>query len=173
MTEGFRLRRATVADAEALGTMHVQAWREAYVGMVPDAILAGLDPAQRAAMWRAGLARGSVVRLAEQDGSIVGFSASGEQPDASLPYSGLVLALYVLRRAQRLGIGRALMAATAGDLLSRGHVSAMLWVMEANTPARCFYASLGGREITRREEERDGFRDVGIAYGWDDLKCLI
>ena len=94
-----------------------------------------------------GAGTGKVVRLAEQNGSIVGFSASGKQPDASLPYSGEILALYVLRRAQRLGIGRALMATSAGDLLSRGHVSAMLWVLEANTPARCFYASLGGREV--------------------------
>jgi predicted GNAT family acetyltransferase len=72
-----------------------------------------------------------------------------------------------------MGIGRALMAATAGDLLARGHVSAMLWAMEANTPARSFYASLGGREIATNEQERDGFRAVGVAYAWDDLQRLI
>jgi hypothetical protein len=38
------LRHATPQDAEALGAIHVQCWREAYVGMVPDDVLAGLDP---------------------------------------------------------------------------------------------------------------------------------
>jgi ribosomal protein S18 acetylase RimI-like enzyme len=172
MNPGVRLRRATEADAEALGTVHVQAWREAYAGMVPDEVLAGLDPAQRAGMWRTGLGRGVVVQLAEQDGVIVGFSSGGRQRDASLSYSSEIHAIYVLRRAQRLGIGRALMAATASDLLAQGHVSAMLWVLEANTAARRFYAALGGQEIARREQQRDGFSAIGIAYAWDDLRRL-
>jgi hypothetical protein len=69
-------------------------------------------------------------------------------------------------------IGRALMAATAGDLLAQGHVSAMLWVLEANTPARRFYGALGGWEVAKREQQRDGFRAIGIAYAWDDLRRL-
>jgi ribosomal protein S18 acetylase RimI-like enzyme len=108
------------------------------------------------------------VRLAEQGGAIVGFSAGGKQPDESLAYSGEIRAIYVLRQAQRLGIGRALMAATTADLLAQGHRSVMLWVLAANAPARRFYAALGGREIARREQQREGFRAVGIAYGWDD-----
>jgi ribosomal protein S18 acetylase RimI-like enzyme len=173
MNASIRLRRATEVDATALGVVHVRAWREAYTGMVPDTVLVGLDPAQRAGMWRDGLARGLAVQLAEQDDAIVGFGSSGKQLDTSLPYSGEIRAIYVLRRAQRLGIGRALMAATAGDLLAQGHASAMLWVLEANTPARRFYEALGGREIARREQQREEFRAVGVAYGWDDLKRLI
>jgi hypothetical protein len=65
------------------------------------------------------------------------------------------------------------MAVMARDLLDRGHVSASLWVLEANAPARRFYEALGGRVVTIREEERDGFRSVGVAYGWDDLRRLL
>ena len=172
MNASIRLRRATEADVAALGVVHVQAWREAYTGMLPDTVLAGLDPVQRSSLWRDGLARGAVVQLAEQDDAIIGFGSSGKQFDPSLPYSGEIRAIYVLRRAQRLGIGRALMAAAAGDLLAHGHASAMLWVLEANTPARRFYEALGGREIARREQQREEFRAVGVAYGWDDLKRL-
>jgi ribosomal protein S18 acetylase RimI-like enzyme len=78
-----------------------------------------------------------------------------------------------LRHAQRLGIGRALMAAAAADLLASGHLSAMLWVLEANAPARRFYASLGGREVARREQQSEGYGAIDIAYGWDDVKRLI
>ena len=168
----FRLRHATEADAATLGQVHVQAWREAYAGIIPDAVLAALNPAQRAAMWRAGLARGMVVHLAERHGPLVGFAAGRSQSDTSLPYSGEIAAIYVLRCAQRFGIGRALMAAVARDLLARGHSGATLWVLDTNSPARRFYEVLGGTVVASREEERDGFRATSIAYGWPDLTVL-
>jgi phosphoribosylanthranilate isomerase len=171
--QGGRLRRATPADAEALGLVHVAAWREAYQGQVPDDVLAGLDPRQRAAMWHGALSRGAGVHLAEHDGAIVGFGASGPQRDTSLPCSGEIRALYVLRTAQRRGVGRALMAAMARDLMTQGHASALLWVLEGNMPARRFYETLGGRELTRREQQREGFSAVGVAYGWTDLAQLL
>lgn len=170
---GPLFRPATVADVEALGEVHVRAWREAYAGMIPDEVLAGLDAGQRAAMWHGIIAGGGGVQLAEQDGAIVGFGAAGPQPDASLPFPAEIGALYVLKAAQRHGVGRRLMAMMARDLLDRGHSSASLWVLEANTEARRFYEALGGREVTRREEERDGFVSVGVAYGWDDLTKLL
>lgn len=169
----IRFRRATPEDAEALGRVHVQAWHEAYAGLMPDAVLARLDPLQRAAMWRDAMANASTVQLAERDGAIVGFGSSGPRRDASLPHSGEIYAIYVLRSAQRLGVGRALMAALACDLLAQGHVSGVLWVLESNLPARRFYAALGGQEVARREQQRDGFTDVGVAYAWQDLKVLL
>ncbi len=124
-------------------------------------------------MWHGALSRGASVHLAEQAGAIIGFGSSGPQPDASLPCSGEIRALYVLRTAQRQGVGRALMAAVARDLLAQGHASASLWVLEGNVPARRFYEALGGRELARREQQREGFSAVGIAYGWPDLNALI
>jgi phosphoribosylanthranilate isomerase len=167
-----QLRRATPEDAATLGRVHVEAWREAYIGLVPDEVLAALDPRERAAMAREALAKGSAVQIAERGGSIVGFGLSASKRDASLPFSGEIRALYVLRSAQRQGVGRALMSAMARDLLAQGHASAALWVLEGNTSARAFYRELGGREIARREQQRDGFSAIGIAYGWEDLTVL-
>ncbi len=169
----IRLRRATADDADALALVHVQAWREAYVGLVPDNVLAELDPARRAAMWREGMARTAMLQLAEQDDAIIGFGSSRRQTDPSSPYSGEIGALYVLRHAQRQGTGRRLMAAMARDLLDAGHVAASLWVLEGNATARRFYAALGGQEIARCEQQHEGFAAVGIAYGWPDLTRLI
>ncbi|HTI79524.1 MAG TPA: GNAT family N-acetyltransferase [Acetobacteraceae bacterium] len=124
-------------------------------------------------MWHGIIESGASVQLAEQDGAIIGFGSAGPQRDASLPFSAEIGAIYVLRAAQRRRVGRRLMALMARDLLDRGHTAASLWVLEANTPARRFYETLGGREILRREEERDGFVSVGVAYGWDDLTKLL
>jgi len=172
-SNGIRFRRATSADADALGDVHVAAWREAYTGLIPDEVLRRLDPRQRAAMWRDALAKDAVVHLAEQGNTIVGFGAGGPQRDPTLPQAGEIHAVYVLQSAQRQGVGRSLMAALARDLLAQGSCSAALWVMEGNTPARRFYQRLGGREIVRREQQREGFSAVGIAYGWEDLNSLI
>ena len=133
----------------------------------------GARSERRAGTWRNLLAHGAAATLAERDGAVVGFSSSGRQRDASLPYTGEIYAVYVLRHAQRLGIGRALMAAAAGDLLAQDHAAGMLWVLETNVPARRFYQALGGREVLRRSEQRDGFAGVGVAYAWDDLRRLV
>ena len=45
------IRTATVADAPVIGFVHVEAWRESYVGIVPDHVLADLSVDRRAAMW--------------------------------------------------------------------------------------------------------------------------
>jgi phosphoribosylanthranilate isomerase len=170
---GIRLRRATPADADAIGHAHVAAWREAYVGLVPPEVLAALDPQKRAAMWRDAMAKGAAVHLAERTGAIVGFGSSGPQRDASLPSSGEIYAVYVLQAAQRQGIGRTLMSALARDLLAHGHASGMLWVLEGNASARRFYQALGGRIIDRRQQRWEGFVTVDVAYGWDDLTILV
>jgi ribosomal protein S18 acetylase RimI-like enzyme len=170
----IRLRHAGPADAEALARVHVQAWREAYVGQLPNAVLQGLDPARRAAMWRDAMAAQTVqVQLAIQDDEIVGFGASRPQSDPALPFAGEISAIYVLRCAQRLGIGRRIMAAMAQDMLARSLPSTSLWVLETNAPARRFYAELGGVEVARLTRAREGASAVSVAYGWDDVRILI
>lgn len=51
------VRVAREADAEALARVHVDSWRAAYQGLMPQEYLDGLDPAERAAQWRQALAR--------------------------------------------------------------------------------------------------------------------
>ena len=41
MTTGYRV--PAVADAEAIARLHVASWREAYAGIVPQAILDAVD----------------------------------------------------------------------------------------------------------------------------------
>lgn len=52
----WAVRAATAADADAMGALHVRSWRYGYRGLVPDEVLAALNPAQRAQRWRETLA---------------------------------------------------------------------------------------------------------------------
>ncbi len=40
----WTIARPTLDDLDEMGRVHVQVWREAYAGLLPDAYLAGLDP---------------------------------------------------------------------------------------------------------------------------------
>jgi hypothetical protein len=66
-----------MADVSAIGSVHVEAWRETYVGIVPDHVLAGLSVDRRTAMWGhilcdpAALNAGAAF-VAERCGTIVG-----------------------------------------------------------------------------------------------------
>ena len=52
----WTIEEATVEDAEELGRVHVEIWRQAYAGSMPPAYLAGLDPVAFADEWRGRLA---------------------------------------------------------------------------------------------------------------------
>jgi len=41
----------TVADADELGRLQVEVWRQAYAGLMPPGYLAGLDPKAFAEKW--------------------------------------------------------------------------------------------------------------------------
>ena len=49
------VRPATVADAPAMGRLHVRAWQAAYRGEMPDDYLDGLRAEDRAAGWERAL----------------------------------------------------------------------------------------------------------------------
>lgn len=170
------IRRATPEDAGALGRVHVQAWRESYPGIVPQAVLHALDPAKRAAMWQGVIASGADVWLAlGADGALLGFAHAGPQREPEvLPYPGEIHAIYLLQAAKGRGLGRALMQAAARGLLARGIGAASLWVLDGNDAAHGFYAALGGRVVLRRAfpppAEWDGHE---TAFAWDDLSVLI
>src|SRR4051794_549526 len=127
------IRPAKTEDAAAIGAVHVQAWRETYAGLLPADLLAGLDARQRAAMWEAAIPQGGVF-VAEDAAGLAGFAAWSPQRSRDLPFAAEVLAVYLLDRARRRGLGRALMGAMAQQIVAAGLAGVSLWVLDGNTP---------------------------------------
>lgn len=125
--------------------MHVQAWRETYAGLLPQAMLDGLSVEERVALWRTLLeAGGPTVLVAENDGEIVGFGSAGPARETLLGTSGEVTAIYLLDSVKRMGIGSRLMRRLFDALAADGHDTAGLWALESNRPAIAFYEAMGG-----------------------------
>lgn len=163
-------------DADAVGRIHVDVWRTAYRGIVPDAHLASLSYERRIAQNADWLGRDAVLSFVAEDasGRVIGFANGGAlRPTAATDgsYVGELYALYISQQAQRAGVGRALVGAIAGALVARGLPSMLVWVLAAN-PACAFYERLGGTRVGHKQIEIGGVLLDEVSYGWLDVREL-
>ncbi|HEV2256458.1 MAG TPA: GNAT family N-acetyltransferase [Streptosporangiaceae bacterium] len=140
------IRAAAAADADAMAEVFVAAWRQAYPGVVPDAVLAGLDH-DRIARWLAGLIHGppegntmSQTDVAVRDGQVIGFVRYGTRTGEP---GGYVFGLYVHPAQAGHGAGRSLLLRAEQRLREQGSDTVSLHVFEANERARRLYTKAG------------------------------
>lgn len=165
----MRIRNARREDGMAIGRVHVESWRDSYAGILPDAMLLRMMPEAEGRKWASAIANGDTVIVAEAgDGEIVGFGNCGMARPFGLPFTGEIYTLYVLPDWQGAGLGGQLLRALFNALVSAGHRSAVIWVLEAN-PSRFFYEAMGGHRVAERAERIWGVTLPQAAYGWDDL----
>jgi ribosomal protein S18 acetylase RimI-like enzyme len=168
------VRQATVLDVAAIGRIEVETWRETYPGVLPDKLLIGLSPRQRARSWTAYVARSPadiLVATAER-GAVVGFGNCGAQRGAVPGLAGEIFTLYVAPEHQGRGIGRQLLMGLFRRLVRSDLPSAVVWVLAQN-PSRFFYERTGGSLVARRNIDVGGARVDAVAYAWRDLRSVI
>ncbi|MEY2470586.1 MAG: hypothetical protein QOF21_3284 [Actinomycetota bacterium] len=142
----MEVRRATVGDAQAVGTAHAASWRATYADLGSD-FLASIDDEERIALWTRVIAEdgeSGPVYVATVDRTVVAFvNPRSSRDDDTSDTTGEVVALYAVPEAWGSGAGRALMAAAVDELRALGFTDAILWVLENNTRARRFYELAG------------------------------
>ncbi|MHB8528401.1 MAG: GNAT family N-acetyltransferase [Caulobacteraceae bacterium] len=158
-------------DAADVARLHVEAWRETYAGILPGPYLRAMNPRTHARRWRLQLTAakpGDVVLLAEGPGGLIGYCAGAvEGPEAE------IYTLYLLKSAQRSGVGRRLLGAAARVLALRGAASLELEVLSENRPARGFYEHLGGKNAGERPVRGWGGGLMETIYHWHDITTLF
>lgn len=158
------VRRATAADADAIGRIHAETWRAAYAGVLPES---AFDVEERQRSWREAFTRAwpptNAVFVAELDGAVVGFAGAGrsrEEEDAGELYT-----IYVDPASWGTGAGRALIAQAEESLAASGFAEAMLWVLEGNDRAERFYRAAGWeRDGGRKLDELQGVQVAEVRY---------
>jgi ribosomal protein S18 acetylase RimI-like enzyme len=160
-------------DAVELAKVHVQAWRETYPGMLPQVYLDRMSVPMHARRWRHRLMTGAEVTLAaETPQGLVGYCSGDWARDGARPGEAEIATLYVLRKAQRAGLGRRLLVGATRALAARGATSLVIWVLRDNERARRFYEKMGGFCSRERDEPIGGGIVPSVAYRWTDLKAL-
>lgn len=179
MTLSVIIRPATTADARAIAKVHVETWRAAYAGLLPDKVMVGMSVDGKARSWRDIInrrgPRDSVI-VASVTGEgigplIVGFASCGPAAPHRAHAKGEIYTLYVLPDWQEQGLGRALLSGCFRTLRQHGIDSAFLWVLAEN-PSRFFYEAMGGKQAGHREEQLWGTTVQETAYRWPDLASL-
>jgi GNAT superfamily N-acetyltransferase len=164
------VRPAHHSDARGIASVHVDSWRAAYVGLVPDEYLAQMSVNQRELAWRDNLAamdwpsKGTLVLV--QDATVVGFASIGpSRDDDSAAGTGELWAIYLHPDGWGTGGGRQLMAEAVDRLVVAGFDDAILWVLAGNDRARRFYAAAGwSPDGASRIETRPGFELHEVRY---------
>jgi GNAT superfamily N-acetyltransferase len=144
------LRPAETADGSVIARIQRAAWSATY-GHLNPAMVDGLDLERTAENWaRAAVDVTRRLRLAEYDGTTVGYAFSGPA-DGEADGVGELDAVYLLPSAQGLGVGRLLVEDALTGLADAGHAVCVLWVASQNAHARGFYQHLGFRPDAGRD----------------------
>ncbi len=172
------IRPAIHTDAPAIARVHVDTWRAAYRGMIPDDYLDSLSYDRRTDFWAQEISAPFspffvIVAQESETGPVVGFVNGGPLRSGHPGYEGELCALYVLPEAQGKGIGRKLVQACAQTFKDRGITSMLLWVIKDNAPSRAFYEALGGQLLNEQQFELGGATLTEVGYGWPDTSALL
>jgi GNAT superfamily N-acetyltransferase len=145
--EAFQIVPADREDAFGVAKVHVQAWREAYRGLIPAVVLESLSVSQRTETWRAILQDETNRTFLACGGGreVLAFINLGPYRDGDLEGAGLVelRALYVRPDQWRAGIGGALVELALGECRAMGARQVVLWVLASNEAAKAFYRVMG------------------------------
>lgn len=170
----YVVRRADVADAQAIAQVHVASWRTTYGGMLPDEFLASLDETAYAERWWRTLSdRANRVYVAENADRVIGFASGGRERAGEDGYGGELYAIYVLQEAQGHGHGRRLVQAVVGGLRELGLRDMIVWVLRDNATARRFYERLGGVFIREQPITIGSSVLREVSYGWRALDDVV
>lgn len=141
----WTVRPARVGDAPDVARIHVESWRKAYRGQVPDSYLASLSVSARTGYWAGVLGTADPqCEVVEGVAGPMGFVSLGPSRDDLAPAdTGEIYAIYLDPQAWGLGAGRALHDHGCTLLVDDGFRAATLWVLSSNTRARSFYQRQG------------------------------
>lgn len=161
------IRHAVVEDARELASLYLGTLRDAFGGAMPADFIDPVDLGGREARLRDAIASSSRMMLvAEASGAIVGCCALAVARDAELTLGfGEITALYVDQSHRRHGHAQRLVDAAQAERASHAWHSLVLWVVEANRPARAFYEQTGfAPDGARKVDRRLGFPATLLRY---------
>jgi ribosomal protein S18 acetylase RimI-like enzyme len=153
------IRRPRSGDAEAIASVHVHGWRDTYAHLLPERFYDDDAYRRRVRMWTSIIDDqhpDNTARVAEIDGTIVGFAMAGPSQDDDAVRAVELYAIYVETEHHGSGAAQALLDAVLGD------GPAQLWVVADNARAQAFYRRNGfvADGVTKVEEHLEDLPDI-------------
>lgn len=169
------IRTALPGDEPHLARVHIQAWQEAYTGLIPQSYLDKLPSGyeERHSMWQQILKNPNRwAWVAENHDGIVGFVLFGPPRDPNRETYIEVGAIYLLAAHKSKKIGFQLLSAGFNKMRDLNYKKAYCWVLE-NNPTIKFYERTGAKFLNQiKQDEIGGQMFNELAYEWDSLKII-
>lgn len=176
MNSKVKIRTALPGDEPQIARVHIQAWQEAYVGIVPQSYLDNLPAGfeGRLTMWQQILKNPNRwAWVAENEEGIVGFVLFGPPRDPNREDYIEVGAIYLLAAHKSKTIGFQLLSAGFSKMSDLGYKKAYCWVLE-NNPTIKFYERTGAKYASQIKQEDIGGKHFNeLAYQWDTLDLPV
>jgi L-amino acid N-acyltransferase YncA len=168
------VRKAVSGDESEIANVHLNSWREAYRGLLPQQYLDQLPLSFRRRMkwWKKVIHDLSdhFLYVAEVESGIVGFAFFGPARDEERAGSIEVGAIYLLEAFKSKGVGYALLQSGFRSATTAGYKTAYCWVLESN-PTIKFYERSGATFANKTKDDEIGGKKVQeLAYQWNDLE---
>lgn len=167
------IRKAILSDTKGIAKVHVESWKTTYANIVPDEYLNKLTYESREQIWINSIPNGGVYVAENNEGEIIGFSSGGKERSGNYEgFDGELYAIYILKKYQGQGVGKALIQPIIEELLGMGLNTMLVLVLKDN--ASClFYEALGGKKMDEIEVEIAGKKLTEVVYGWANVKDVI
>lgn len=141
----MEILKATVQDCTQIGSLHVQAVKNAYKNILSKSDYDGLSEQKRAAHWRTRFNDEPNVYVLRNQVEILGFVEICKFEDKIEKYTqyGEITLLYLKPNEIGNGYGSMLLKYAEEKILLSGVEGVALWVLEKNRPAIEFYKRHG------------------------------
>lgn len=171
------VRNANPADAAEIANVHINSWREAYKGLLPQSFLDDrpLNFRNRYELWRRVTSDDSQTTFVAEskDHGVVGFINGKDARDSRYKDYAEVWCIYLLMHYHGKGIGLQLLKAYFDVFAARGFTKGYLWVLKDNPTIR-FYEKTGARRAKEVKKDSIGGQAVEeLCYVWDDIRIEL
>jgi len=141
----MNVRAATAEDVPAIAQVHVDSWRVAYRGLLPDDEIESIGLERRRTFWNGTLSRlnAGKVDVAEDHTGVIAFCFYGPTRDADTGAVAEIYAIYAHPEKWRCGAGRLLCERAVREAAERAHNAITLWVVKGNARACSLYERVG------------------------------
>ena len=172
----MKIRVATEKDITGITAVNISSWKTTYTGIMPESFLKDRSYDKCYKGWIKYFAERDEIStmLVAEDKDIIGFCTGGfcRDKDLSKQYQAELVAIYLEKDYQRLGIGKQLVNRFVRHLVKLNINSMCISVLEAND-SRKFYEKLGGKIIASKIYNFAGKKIKGLVYGWDNLEDIL
>lgn len=154
----------------AVTKIHIESWRAAFRGIVPDVVLDRKNEGETLSSWRSTIQRypDNLFIANSPKGTSVGFCCAGPVVDTekNLDFEYEIYGLHVDPIDYRKGIGTALLNNAFDRMTNLGLCNAIVWTLEKLGSSRSFYEKNGGIVVKSGIWKIGGAQISEVAYGW-------